>query len=176
MINVSVALFSYGCTWEVCQLVTLGYALSDSYASFILCSPCQNSTQSRSSYRCKHSCQCPVNVMAICFLFSFQFQLLHSKINSRCQKNNTLALFSLSGNPPQLKAWAGQCILYLCAVIVEKATITLLVQLNFWIKVRKFILLPVKNHPKVELAIVMLIIPFVFNVSIHCTCTCYNKC
>ena len=59
----------------------------------------------------------------------------------------------------------GQCILYLCAVIVEKATITLVVQLNFWEEVRKFILLPVKNHPKIELAIVMLIIPFVFNVS-----------
>ena len=59
----------------------------------------------------------------------------------------------------------GQCILYLCAVIVEKATITLVVQLDFWEEVRKFILLPVKNHPKIELAIVMLIIPFVFNVS-----------
>lgn len=71
--------------------------------------------------------------------------------------------FGEYGNPPQCKAWAGQCILYLCAVIVEKGTITLLVQLDFWIEVRKFILLPVKNHPKVELAIVMLIIPFVFN-------------
>ena len=42
---------------------------------------------------------------------------------------------------------------------------TLVVQLDFWEEVRKFILLPVKNHPKIELAIVMLIIPFVFNVS-----------
>lgn len=71
--------------------------------------------------------------------------------------------FGEYGNPPQCKAWMGQCVLYLCAVIIEKATITLLVQLDFWIKVRKFILLPVQNHPKVELAIVMLIIPFVFN-------------
>ena len=73
--------------------------------------------------------------------------------------------YSLPGNPPQCKAWAGQCLLYLCAVIVEKATITLLVQLDFWAEVQKFILLPVKNHPKVELFIVMLVIPFVFNVS-----------
>lgn len=71
--------------------------------------------------------------------------------------------FGEYGNPPQCKAWAGQCLLYLCAVIVEKATITLLVQLEFWVEVRKFILLPVKNHPKVELFIVMLVIPFVFN-------------
>ena len=55
--------------------------------------------------------------------------------------------------------------MYLWAVIVEKATITLLVQLNFWEDVRKLILLPVKSYPKVELAISMLIIPFVFNVS-----------
>ncbi|CAH3016923.1 unnamed protein product [Porites evermanni] len=71
--------------------------------------------------------------------------------------------FGEYGNPPQCRAWMGQCILYLCAVIVEKATITLVVQLDFWEEVRKFILLPVKNHPKIELAIVMLIIPFVFN-------------
>lgn len=71
--------------------------------------------------------------------------------------------FGEYGNPPQCKAWAGQCFLYLWAVIVEKATITLLVQLNFWEDVRKLILLPVKNYPKVELAISMLIIPFVFN-------------
>lgn len=76
-----------------------------------------------------------------------------------------LDFYSLPGNPPQCKAWAGQCLLYLCAVIVEKATITLLVQLHFWVDVRKFILLPVKNHPKMELFIVMLVIPFVFNVS-----------
>ncbi|KAJ7388865.1 hypothetical protein OS493_035205 [Desmophyllum pertusum] len=67
------------------------------------------------------------------------------------------------GNPPQCKAWAGQCALYLWVVIIEKATITLLVQLHFWKQVREFILLPVKNYPKVELAISMLIIPFVFN-------------
>ncbi|XP_027058509.1 store-operated calcium entry regulator STIMATE-like isoform X1 [Pocillopora damicornis] len=71
--------------------------------------------------------------------------------------------FGEYGNPPQCKAWAGQCFLYLWAVIIEKATITLLVQLNFWEEVRRFILLPVKNHPRVELAISMLIIPFVFN-------------
>lgn len=71
--------------------------------------------------------------------------------------------FGEYGNPPQCKSWVGQCSLYLCAVIAEKAAITLLVQLDFWVQVRKFILLPVKNHPKVELAIVMLIIPFVFN-------------
>lgn len=87
--------------------------------------------------------------------------------------SNTLVLLFLSGNPPQCKAWAGQCFLYLWAVIIEKATITLLVQLNFWKDVRKFILLPVKNYPKMELAVSMLIIPFVFNVSgIHEPCCC----
>lgn len=71
--------------------------------------------------------------------------------------------FGEYGNPPQCKAWAGQCFLYLWAVIIEKATITLVVQLNFWEEVRRFILLPVKHYPRVELAISMLIIPFVFN-------------
>lgn len=85
---------------------------------------------------------------------------------TKFQQNNNVNFFSLlSGNPPQCKAWAGQCFLYLWAVIIEKATITLVVQLNFWEEVRRFILLPVKHYPRVELAISMLIIPFVFNVS-----------
>ncbi|XP_022783984.1 store-operated calcium entry regulator STIMATE-like [Stylophora pistillata] len=71
--------------------------------------------------------------------------------------------FGEYGNPPQCKAWAGQCFLYLWAVIIEKAPITLVVQLNFWEEVRRFMLLPVKHYPRVELAISMLIVPFVFN-------------
>ena len=97
------------------------------------------------------------------WIFSGAIQWFHDFIEAHIPSN---ALFVLSGNPPQCKAWAGQCFLYLLAVIIEKATITLLVQLSFWEDVRKFILLPVKNYPKVELAISMLIIPFVFNVSI----------
>ncbi|XP_058957700.2 LOW QUALITY PROTEIN: store-operated calcium entry regulator STIMATE [Pocillopora verrucosa] len=84
------------------------------------------------------------------------------QVNVECYDWDNLR-FGEYGNPPQCKAWAGQCFLYLWAVIIEKATITLLVQLNFWEEVRRFILLPVKNHPRVELAISMLIIPFVFN-------------
>ena len=93
-------------------------------------------------------------------------QWFHDFLETCILSNTPVLIIVLSGNPPQCKAWAGQCFLYLWAVIVEKATITLLVQLSFWEDVRKLILLPVKNYPKVELAISMLIIPFVFNVSI----------
>jgi len=49
--------------------------------------------------------------------------------------------------------------------VFEKTTVALLVQLHFWEEVRQFILKPVRGNPKMELAIVMLIVPFLFNVS-----------
>ena len=50
-------------------------------------------------------------------------------------------------------------------MLVEKSIIVLLVQLSFWDDVRKFILTPFKYHPKLEAGVVMLIVPFVMNVS-----------
>ncbi|KAK3755022.1 hypothetical protein QZH41_011055 [Actinostola sp. cb2023] len=67
------------------------------------------------------------------------------------------------GTPPQCCAWVGQCVLYLVIVVFEKTTVALLVQLHFWEEVRQFILKPVRGNPKMELAIVMLIVPFLFN-------------
>ena len=50
-------------------------------------------------------------------------------------------------------------------MLFEKSIIVLLVQLHFWETVRQFILRPVKNHPKIEVFIVMLMVPFLMNVS-----------
>ena len=51
-------------------------------------------------------------------------------------------------------------------MLIEKSVIVLLVQLSFWDDVRKFILTPFKYHPKLEAGVVMLIVPFVMNVSV----------
>jgi hypothetical protein len=50
-------------------------------------------------------------------------------------------------------------------MFIEKSIIVLLVQLSFWDDVRKFILTPFKYHPKIEAGVVMLVVPFVMNVS-----------
>ena len=50
-------------------------------------------------------------------------------------------------------------------MIFEKIAIALLVMLDFWHDVRQFILKPVRRYPKVEVALVMLIVPFIINVS-----------
>lgn len=68
------------------------------------------------------------------------------------------------GDPPQCNAWIGQCGLYILVMIIEKIAIAVLVTLDFWHDVRLFILKPVKN-PRVEVALVMLIVPFIINVS-----------
>lgn len=51
-------------------------------------------------------------------------------------------------------------------MFVEKSIIVLLVQLSFWDDVRRFILTPFKYHPKLEAGVVMLVVPFIMNVSI----------
>ncbi|XP_013790723.1 store-operated calcium entry regulator STIMATE-like [Limulus polyphemus] len=72
-------------------------------------------------------------------------------------------VFGEYGIPPQINAWLAQCGMYVVIVLVEKLLITLLIQLHFWESVREFIMSPIRN-PKVEVAIVVLIIPFIVNV------------
>jgi hypothetical protein len=63
-------------------------------------------------------------------------------------------------------------------MVLVKICITVLIQFDFWDDVRDFILSPVTN-PKVEVVMVMLIIPFFINVSIftdimiHCLLDCW---
>lgn len=64
-----------------------------------------------------------------------------------------------------MNAWMAQCCLYVGLMVIVKICITLFMQLDFWENVKDFILSPI-NNPKVELAFVMLIIPFFVNVSI----------
>ncbi|VEN42627.1 unnamed protein product [Callosobruchus maculatus] len=56
-----------------------------------------------------------------------------------------------------------QCCLYVFLMFIVKLTITLFMQLDFWENVKDFILSPIPD-PKVELAFVMLIIPFFVNM------------
>lgn len=73
--------------------------------------------------------------------------------------------FGEYGNPPQCNAWVGQCALYILVMIVEKILMTLLVQFHFWVKVRKFILAPVKDA-SLEIVIVMFMVPLFVNAFI----------
>ncbi|XP_024938601.1 store-operated calcium entry regulator STIMATE isoform X2 [Cephus cinctus] len=70
--------------------------------------------------------------------------------------------FGEYGKPPSVNAWLAQCILYVMLMIIVKICITLLIQLDFWDRVKDWILAPITN-PQVELAIVMLVIPFFVN-------------
>ncbi|KAJ8925668.1 hypothetical protein NQ315_009513 [Exocentrus adspersus] len=71
--------------------------------------------------------------------------------------------FGEYGTPPSPNAWMAQCCLYVGLMIIVKVSITLFMQLDFWENVKDFILSPIPN-PKVELAFVMLIIPFFVNM------------
>ncbi|EFA05999.1 store-operated calcium entry regulator STIMATE [Tribolium castaneum] len=71
--------------------------------------------------------------------------------------------FGEYGKPPSANAWMAQCCLYVGLMAIVKVSITLFMQLDFWDGVKDFILSPI-NNPKVELAFVMLIIPFFVNM------------
>lgn len=73
--------------------------------------------------------------------------------------------FGEYGNPPACSTWVGQCALYILVMILEKILMTLLIQFDFWKKVRTFLMSPIKD-PKVELVIVMFIVPLVVNAFI----------
>ncbi|XP_060536689.1 store-operated calcium entry regulator STIMATE-like isoform X2 [Cylas formicarius] len=71
--------------------------------------------------------------------------------------------FGEYGKPPNMNAWLAQCSLYVGLMFIVKVSITLFMQLDFWENVKNFILSPIPN-PKLELAFVMLIIPFFVNM------------
>ena len=50
-------------------------------------------------------------------------------------------------------------------MVVEKIVILILFQFKFWATVKKLILKPLDGHDKIELILVMLVVPFVMNVS-----------
>jgi len=68
------------------------------------------------------------------------------------------------GNPPQAKAWLAQCGIYLAIMVIQKLLVCPLVLLPFWNKFRNFLFSPLKGHGKLELVVVMLIVPFFVNV------------
>ncbi|CAG9802586.1 unnamed protein product [Chironomus riparius] len=63
------------------------------------------------------------------------------------------------------KSWIYQTWIYVLLMMIVKLLTTLIIQMDMWNSVKKAILSPFKN-PKVEVIIVMLIIPFFVNVLI----------
>ncbi|NWI03128.1 STIMA regulator, partial [Tichodroma muraria] len=66
------------------------------------------------------------------------------------------------GDPLQCSAWMGQCALYIMIMTFEKTIIIIVLLIPQWKEVA--LLNPIEN-PQLELAIVMLIVPFFVNVS-----------
>lgn len=74
----------------------------------------------------------------------------------------TSLYFGEYGDPPKCNAWLGQCAIYLVIMIVEKVLVGLMVMPQFWQEVRKY-MFSWLHDPRVEVILVMLIIPFVVN-------------
>ncbi|XP_072026629.1 store-operated calcium entry regulator STIMATE-like [Amphiura filiformis] len=70
--------------------------------------------------------------------------------------------FGEYGTPPQCEAWIGQCAVFVLIVLLEKVLITFLAKVKIWEEVAVFILTPI-NNVRVEVVIVMLIVPFIIN-------------
>lgn len=61
------------------------------------------------------------------------------------------------------KSWIYQTWIYVFLMVIVKVLTTLIIQMDYWDDVKNLILSPFKN-PKLELIVVMLIIPFFVNV------------
>lgn len=62
------------------------------------------------------------------------------------------------------KSWVYQTWIYIGLMVVVKLITTLFIQMDFWDNVKDFVLSPFAD-PRIELAVVMLVIPFFVNVS-----------
>uniref|UniRef100_A0A8D0G2K6 Transmembrane protein 110 n=1 Tax=Sphenodon punctatus TaxID=8508 RepID=A0A8D0G2K6_SPHPU len=76
--------------------------------------------------------------------------------------NNFELVLAFPGDPPQVAAWIGQCILYLLIMVFEKTMISLVLLIPGWTKLQE-ILLDYIPDPQLELVLVMLIVPFIVN-------------
>ncbi|KAF7655214.1 hypothetical protein LDENG_00059370 [Lucifuga dentata] len=77
-------------------------------------------------------------------------------------KQWTLLTFGEYGDPPQAAAWLGQCGIYLLIMVLEKGVIMLVLLIPGWSKLQAVLLSYITN-PQLELALVMLIVPFIVN-------------
>ncbi|KAI3366328.1 hypothetical protein L3Q82_000490 [Scortum barcoo] len=77
-------------------------------------------------------------------------------------KQWTLLMFGEYGDPPQAAAWLGQCGVYLLIMVLEKGVISLVLLVPGWSKLQEVLLSYIAN-PQLELALVMLIVPFIVN-------------
>ncbi|XP_026220142.1 transmembrane protein 110, like [Anabas testudineus] len=77
-------------------------------------------------------------------------------------KQWTLLIFGEYGDPPQAAAWLGQCGIYLLIMVLEKGVISLVLLIPGWSKLQEVLLSYIAN-PQLELALVMLIVPFIVN-------------
>ncbi|XP_067248393.1 transmembrane protein 110, like [Chanodichthys erythropterus] len=77
-------------------------------------------------------------------------------------KQLTLLMFGEYGDPPRVEAWLAQCSVYLLIVALEKSVVTLVLLIPGWTNLEEVVLDYIPN-PQLELAIVMLIVPFIVN-------------
>ncbi|KAM9705170.1 transmembrane protein 110, like isoform 2-T2 [Menidia menidia] len=77
-------------------------------------------------------------------------------------KQWTLLMFGEYGDPPQAAAWLGQGGIYLLIMVLEKGVVSLVLLIPGWSKLQEVLLSYIAN-PQLELALVMLIVPFIVN-------------
>ncbi|KAM6985659.1 transmembrane protein 110, like [Aplochiton taeniatus] len=77
-------------------------------------------------------------------------------------KQYTLLTFGEYGDPPHAAAWLGQCGVYLLIMVLEKSVVSLVLLIPGWTNLQE-VLLDYIPDPQLELALVMLIVPFIVN-------------
>ncbi|KAJ8006945.1 hypothetical protein DPEC_G00112470 [Dallia pectoralis] len=77
-------------------------------------------------------------------------------------KSFTLLTFGVYGDPPRAAAWLGQCAIYLLIMVLEKGVVSLVLLIPGWSNLQSVLLDYIPN-PQLEVALVMLIVPFIVN-------------
>ncbi|XP_068132154.1 store-operated calcium entry regulator STIMATE-like [Hyperolius riggenbachi] len=110
----------------------------------------------------------PCSLYLMHFLLDATLGMLVIWISVKCvsmiveRRQYTLLVFGEYGDPPQAAAWLGQCAVYLLVMIVEKTLISLVLLIPGWTKLQELLLDNIPD-PKLELVLVMLVVPFIVN-------------
>lgn len=143
-------------------IVFLGFGSSMGHISNLLIA---TALSNGTSDECQWYCICYLTDVTLGTFLSIS---ILSLIESALVSSNSPSIFKFGeyGNPPSMCIWVVQLIVWLSIIITTKCLIVsfLYLSANMLILGSTFIFIHLETYPRIELVIVMICIPFVFNI------------
>ena len=123
-------------------------------------------SDSASADQCEWYCVCYLTDVTLGTFINLSFLTITEYVLLNSRSNLALFRFGDYGNPPNLCIWFIQLTIWLIIIIVTKMIIAIFLVfasqvLNYGIQ---YLFFYVAQYPRIELILVMIVIPFIFNI------------